>query len=106
MKKILALILALVMVFALVACGSGEKTPSGNEPKDDPNQTWELKMAMTSTSMKFASDYADLVSEATNGRVTVTIVDSASLGGAADALKFTRKLDFSASEQKFDSVFK
>ena len=26
--------------------------------------------------------------------------------GAADALKFTRNLDFSASEQKFDSVFK
>ena len=26
--------------------------------------------------------------------------------GAADALKFTRSLDFSASEQKFDSVFK
>ena len=26
--------------------------------------------------------------------------------GAADAAKFTRSLDFSSSEQKFDSVFK
>ena len=26
--------------------------------------------------------------------------------GAADAVKFTRKLDFTASVQKFDSVFK
>ena len=32
MKKLLALVLALVMVFALAACGSGESTPT-----TDPN---------------------------------------------------------------------
>ena len=36
MKKILALLLALVMVFALAACGGGGDTPSGTEaPSED-----------------------------------------------------------------------
>ena len=35
-KNILALLLALCMVFALVACGGGE---TENEEKDDPKET-------------------------------------------------------------------
>ena len=38
MKKFLALLLALVMVFALAACGSEDTTPSENptEPSSEP----------------------------------------------------------------------
>ena len=100
MKKILALILALALSLTLAACGGSKDpvssgspssdTPSASQPADN-GQTYELKMAMTSTSMAFASDFADLVSSATNGRVTVSIVDSQSLGGATDCLDMVRE---------------
>ena len=43
MKKILALLLALVMVFALAACGGGGDTPSGTEaPSEDGNNVIKI----------------------------------------------------------------
>ena len=42
MKKILALLLALVMVFALAACGGGGDTPSGTEaPSEERKQRYQ-----------------------------------------------------------------
>jgi putative aldouronate transport system substrate-binding protein len=38
-KKILAILLALIMTVALVACGNGEQTPQGNDNSDDPKVT-------------------------------------------------------------------
>lgn len=99
MKKILSLVLALGMIFSLAACSGGSpsvsQTPESTSPESQPpiadDTTYNLKMAMTSTSMAFAADFADLVAEATNGRVTVNIVDSQSLGGATDCLDMVRE---------------
>ena len=93
MKKILSLVLAAAMMFSLAACGNNAATTSDSGGGDSPGaqgETYTLRMAMTSTSMTFASDLADLIYEATNGRVTVNIVDSASLGGATDCLDMVR----------------
>ena len=43
MKKIVAIILALVMVFALAACGGGGGGGSKKTPKPDPFETLESK---------------------------------------------------------------
>ncbi len=103
MKKFLCLVLALNMMICLAACGekTGENSnppvqstnPTASEKLDVPDDgtTYELRMAMTSTSMTFASDLADLISDATDGRVTVSIVDSQSLGGATDCLDMVRE---------------
>lgn len=93
MKKILSLALALSMVLSLTACGGDTNSdPSAGESGGGGGggETYTLQMAMTSTSMTFASDLADLINEATDGRVTVNIVDSASLGGATDCLDMVR----------------
>ncbi len=39
MKKFLALLLALVMVFALAACGEAETTPSDTPASDTPDDS-------------------------------------------------------------------
>lgn len=104
MKKLVCLVLALSMMICLAACGGKpaanseaptqeSNTPTSTNPGVSSNDdtTYELRMAMTSTSMTFASDIADLISDSTNGRVTVSIVDSQSLGGATDCLDMVRE---------------
>ena len=53
MKKILALALALIMVFALAACGGNEENPSGSNDNTSGNNTsdkgeeWSKKLYLT-----------------------------------------------------------
>ena len=55
MKRILALVLALCMVFALCACGGGDKDP---KTTDNGNET-AMKVAMI-------TDYGDITDQSFN----------------------------------------
>ncbi len=61
MKKYIALLLALVMVFALAACGSKEETPApaGSEEAAAPAETSDVKVAMI-------TDYGDITDQSFN----------------------------------------
>ena len=50
MKKLIALVLALVLVLALAACGGKTEAPKGNEPTDDPDK---IADTMTSSDGKY-----------------------------------------------------
>ena len=83
MKKVLALVLALVMVLSMTACGS-----KGGEANAD--KVYELKVSTTQTekSMIYAGlqAAADSVAEKTNGKVKVTIYPSSQLGAEEDMI--------------------
>ena len=68
MKKFLAMILALVMVFSLAACGSSSS--SGDGPSTS-NETYTLQMAINTADIPVLGDWPDKINEATNGRVTI-----------------------------------
>ena len=85
MKKLLALALALVMVFALAACGESETTPS-TEPTTDTESVSGNVIANGSTSM---SDVIGALSEQfmnDNSGVTVTY-DATGSGTGIEAAK-------------------
>ena len=88
MKKFLAMILALVMVFSLAACGSSSS--SGDGPSTS-NETYTLQMAINTADIPVLGDWPDKINEATNGRVTIELVDLSSLGTPADALAAVRE---------------
>ena len=82
MKKVLALVLAAVMLLSMTACGS----KGGN----DADKVYELKVSTTQTekSMIYAGlqAAADAVAEKTNGKVKVTIYPSSQLGAEEDMI--------------------
>ena len=57
MKRITALLLALVMCFALCACGS---TPDPNLKEEDLAGTWSPSLWFLSTQLKLAEDHFSL----------------------------------------------
>ena len=81
-RRIISIAVAVVMAAMCLAAVGGKVTKA-----DD---TYNLRMAMTATSMAFASDIADEISEATDGKVTVEIIDISTLGGAVDGLSMFR----------------
>ena len=75
MKKFVALMLSIVLVFALVACGQKEEAPApeaGGAPAVEENKPVTLKYsdlnAETSHTGIYAKKFKEIV-EATNGRV-------------------------------------
>ena len=82
MKKVLALVLAAVMMLSLVACG--------NSGSNDADKTYELKVSTTQTdkSMIYAGlqAAADAVEEKTEGKVKITIYPSSQLGAEEDMI--------------------
>lgn len=80
MKKVLSLMLAVVMVFALTACG-----------EESAEKTYEWKMALNSTEGDNAYDtgaaFAKKLEELTNGRVKVTLYGGAQLGSTTEVLE-------------------
>lgn len=81
MKRIIALLLSVVMLFALVACGPKEPANNDNEQNNDnqqgeasfPTMTWKLGASggETSTWIQAGKYFGDLISEKTGGAVTV-----------------------------------
>ena len=69
MKKIIAVLLSLVLVFSMASCGSG----SGSS---DEQETYNLKFSLAISESNFQAEswnkWADAVTEATDGRVQFT----------------------------------
>ena len=83
MKKFLALALALVMVFALAACG-GE---SGNEGEGGTPGGESVELTLTCNGTDFGNDtrsakrFKELIEAETDGRITVKIINNDQLAG-------------------------
>ena len=101
MKRVLVVVLAVAMILSMAACGSEKPVNTGNAPADTSNtpadesfanngKTYKWKCAVPNASASIATDYAALVAEKTDGRVTIETVDLAALGGAADVLEMCR----------------
>lgn len=100
MKRIIALLLAVVMVFALCACGNSS-TPAAEEesaPAADSGsseaasgETYELKFAYTLATdhqvSKAFENFAAGVKEATNGAVNITTYPAGAMGTQPENLE-------------------
>ncbi len=105
MKRTLAMLLALVMVLALCACGTPTTAPAAEEPAaEEPAaeapaadaaapaaDTIELKLghplAPTSSQHIYLQEWADKVYEASNGKYKITIYPSAQFGEAKELVE-------------------
>ena len=94
MKKYLALALALIMVLSLAACGSTEKAPAeapADAPAETPAETITLKMHFvdpeTAPYVQGGLKIAELVKEATDGRIEIEVLSGGSLGGERDTVE-------------------
>ena len=87
MKKILALVLALVMVFALAACGDSGDTPSttDNGGGSAEGETVELTLTCNGTEQgndtRAARRFKELIEEQSGGRITINIYNNDQLAG-------------------------
>ena len=105
MKKLIALLLALCMVFALCACGSTAKAPAAETPaaetpaEEAPAEEPGIEpVTLTiyspgnenSVPTKTIIEYARLVSEASDGAITLDVHHSNELGNDAEAIESTR----------------
>ena len=83
-KKICALILALAMVFSLVACG--EKTDGKTPGNETPDKVYELTVSMHDGSQtlkgQYMQEWADNLREASNGRLDISVVAGGALASA------------------------
>ncbi|WP_317856005.1 TRAP transporter substrate-binding protein [Chakrabartyella piscis] len=94
MKKFLAMILVTSMMVSLAACssGSGSSSESASSSTDAEttisDETYELRFAIVSsathTHNKSIVEWAEGVYEDTNGRLSITLLDSGQLGGERD----------------------
>lgn len=103
-KSWLALLLALVMVFALCACGGGQQTPppaqnggqTGDQPQTqapapDDGQTYTLRLGtFPGDTMTFMEKFKEYVEQESNGRITVEVMNFLTLGSPADAVSMTK----------------
>ena len=104
-KKILALLLALVMAFALAACSSGTgdagnsdagtsdtgssdagNSDTGNASGETIELTFSMHDPLTSNNGIFYENWAKQISEATNGGVNITIFGSGTLASGTDVV--------------------
>lgn len=92
MKKFIAMLLALVMVLSLVACGDKKDDAAGTDDSDATSQdTITLKMHFvdpeTAPFVQGGKKIAELVSEATDGRIQIEVLAGGSLGGERDTIE-------------------
>jgi TRAP-type C4-dicarboxylate transport system substrate-binding protein len=97
MKKLIALVLALTMMFVLVSCGtsgsSSSPAPADSTSAPAEQEVYTLKLAAYTKDLvqiNFEGDFAERVSEATDGRVAIEYVDIGSVGGDTNALGMLR----------------
>ena len=100
MKKALSLLLASVMVLSLTACGGSKKDDSAASDNsgsgDAAAATYEFKLGTDCSDPALSPDYngygmqiakfCELVSEKTNGQVTITPYYESVLGGQSELL--------------------
>ena len=84
-KKLAAIVLAVVMVLGLAACGSAGKSAESNYPTPEKPVTikWGLSVSPANQAAINAQKVADYVKEATKGAVLVEICPSSQLGNEA-----------------------
>ena len=98
MRKIFALLLALAMLFSLAACGSSTASSSdttsasGTTASETASQeTITFKMHFvdpeTAPYVQGGQKIAELVKEATNGRIQIEVLAGGSLGGERDTVE-------------------
>ena len=92
MKKLAALFLAFVMLLSLVACGSKPDGSSNtNNPGNTSQDTITFKMHFvdpeTAPYVQGGQKIAELVKEATNGRIQIEVLAGGSLGGERDTVE-------------------
>lgn len=103
MKKFLALILALLMVFSLAACGAKEEAPAAEpeapaaEPEAPAGPEYteiELKLGTSSAEGSLVAntlvEFGNKLKEATGGKVSVTVYPGSVLGSTAEMLQNTQ----------------
>ena len=89
MKKILALVLALVMVFAMTACGAKTEAPAGDTPASDP----VVKLTLGTTSAaedlqtKALEKFAELAKEKSGGSIQISVFPASQLGDAVTEME-------------------
>lgn len=104
MKKVLAMLLVLAMVFALAACGSSAPAPAAPEapaaaPEAAPESAPEAGLTPVELSiyapgsgvtLKTIEKYAELVADASEGAITLKVYQPGELGNDAEAIESTR----------------
>ena len=104
MKKIIALLLAVVMVFALVACAAKAEAPKAEEPKADApkyNVAFVVNGNLGDKSF-FDSAEAGLETLKAAGRISLTTIE---MGGTEeDQAKWLPTLDEVASSKEYDVI--
>ena len=105
-KKVIAMLLALVMVLALCACGSKTEAPAAEAPAAEAPaavETTVLKCAFNQTidnpEAKTLQWIGEKLYEATDGRYTIEVYPDAQLGDQAQTLEQeklgeTRRISF------------
>ncbi len=94
MKRILAMLLALVMAFSLVACGNQKDTPNDNDSTNDQQATTNpitLRICMsevqTDTKCVIVKEVTDRITERTDGRVKFDLYYSDALGSIGEVME-------------------
>lgn len=95
MKKVIALLMALVMVFALCACGEKSESapatsaePVQSEIEEAPAEVITIKMAEASASTHIScqtqNKFKELIEEKSNGHIVVELYQDGTLGTEAE----------------------
>lgn len=83
-NRLFALLVAVVMMFTLVACGNDSSSNGGNTAVENNGQTYNLRMSTMFTAgtpgYEYCNWFADRVSELTDGKVTVQVFPGSQLG--------------------------
>ena len=87
MKKILAAVLCLVMVFALCACGGGSSAPAATEGGEKTfNLTLAHNLAEDHAVHVAMTAWAEAVKTASNGTINISIAPNGTLGSESDCV--------------------
>ena len=90
-KRIIALLLALVMVFALCACGNGGNGGNSAGGEDVGDETYTIRIACENSDSYPATlglyQMEKYVESHTNGKVQVEVCASGQLGGEEETLE-------------------
>lgn len=95
-KSILAALLAVLMLLSLCACGGGSNAPASDAPAsaapvEDDGQSYTLRLGtFPGDTMTFMEKFAQYVSEESNGRLTIEVMNFLTLGTPADAVVMTK----------------